>query len=77
MTNLNSKHLIDVRHQIFRELVHQGDILVTHVYSEYQHADILTKAVMYDVFVAHQKVFMNLSERVGIYFFAKCLGCGV
>ena len=44
VSNSNSKH-IDVRHHVLRELVRQGDVSVSHVPSEYQHADILTKAV--------------------------------
>ena len=43
--NSNSKHT-DVRPRFLRELVHQGDISVTHVPSQYQHADILTKALL-------------------------------
>ena len=42
MSNSNSKH-VDVRHRFLRELVRQGDIVVNHVPSEYQHADMLTK----------------------------------
>ena len=41
VSNSNSKH-IDVRHHFLRELVRQGDIIVSHVPSEYQHADVLT-----------------------------------
>ena len=43
VSNSNSKD-IDVLRRFFRELVHQGDISVNHVPSEYWHADILTKA---------------------------------
>ena len=38
VSNSNSKH-IDVRHHFLREVVHQGDMNVVHVPSEYQHAD--------------------------------------
>ena len=59
VSNSNSKH-IDVRHHFLRELVHQGDITVNHVPSEFQHVDILTKA--FDVFAIHRRRLMNLSE---------------
>ena len=36
---------IDVRRHVFRELVRQRDISVNPVSSEYQHADILRKAL--------------------------------
>ena len=39
VSNSNSKH-IDVRHHFLRELVGQGEIIVNHVPSEYQHADV-------------------------------------
>ena len=48
VSNSNSKP-IDVRHHFLRELVPQGDISVSHVSSEYQYADILTKALALDV----------------------------
>ena len=43
VTNSNSKH-IGVRHHFLGELVRQRDIKVVQVPSEFQHADILTKA---------------------------------
>ena len=58
VSNSNSKH-IDVRHHVLRELVRQGDVSVSHVPSEYQHADILTKALTYDLFVVHRRFLMN------------------
>ena len=60
VSNSNSKH-VDVRHHVMRELVRQGDILDSHVPPEYQHADILTKALASDLFVAHRRFLMNLS----------------
>ena len=58
----NSKH-IDVRHHFLRELVCQGDIIiVNHVPSEYQHADILTKVLAFDLFAIHRRFLMNLSD---------------
>ena len=58
-TNSNSKH-IDVRHYFLRELVRQRDIKVVRVPSEFQHADILTKALTFDLFPFHRKFLMNL-----------------
>ena len=48
VTNSNSKH-IDVRHHFLRELVRQRDIKVVQVPSEFQHADIFTKALAYNL----------------------------
>ena len=56
-----SKH-IDVRHHCFRELVRQGDKTVNRVPSEYQHADILTKVLAFDLFEIHRRFLMNLSD---------------
>ena len=61
VSNSNSKH-IDVRHHFLRELVRQGDIIVNHVPSEYQHADILTKILAFDSFAIHRRFTMNLSD---------------
>ena len=60
VSNSNSKH-IDVRHHFLRELVRQGGIIVNHVPSEYQHADILTKRLALDLFAIHRRFLMNLS----------------
>ena len=59
VTNSTSKH-IDVRYRFLRELVRQRDIKVVQVPSEFQHADILTKGVAYDLFAFHQKFLMKL-----------------
>ena len=59
ITNSNSKH-IDVRHHFLQELVRQRDIKVVQVPSEFQHADILTKALAFDLFAFHRKLLMNL-----------------
>ena len=59
VSNSNSKQ-IDVRHNFLRELVRQGDIIVNHVPSEYQHADILTKVLAFDLFAIHRRFLMNL-----------------
>ena len=59
ITNSNLKY-IDVRHHLLRERVGQRDIKVVQVPSEFQHADILTKALVYDLFAFHRNVLMNL-----------------
>ena len=59
VTNSNSKH-IDVRHHFLRNLIRQRDIKIMHVPSEFQHADILTKALAFDLFAFHRKFLMNL-----------------
>ena len=61
-TNSNSKH-IDVRHHIRRELVRQRDIKIVQVHSEFQHADILTKAFAFDLFAFHRKFLINFEVR--------------
>ena len=59
VTNSNSNH-IDVRHHFLRELVRQRNIKVVQVLSEFQHADILSKALAFDLFAFHRKFVMNL-----------------
>ena len=59
VSNSNSKH-IDVCHHFLRELVRQGDIIVNHVPSEYQHADILTKVLAFYLFAIHRRFSLNL-----------------
>ena len=59
ITNSNSKH-IDVRHHFLREKVNAGEIEVTHVSSEYHHADFLTKALTREAFEFRRDVVMNL-----------------
>ena len=44
LSSCRSKH-IDVRHHFLRNLTEEGVIEITHVPSEEQHADILTKAL--------------------------------
>ena len=48
-----SKH-IDARHHFLRNLTEEGMIEVTHVPSEKQHADILTKALPRDLFEVYR-----------------------
>ena len=61
VSNSNSKN-IDVRHHFLRELVCQGDTIVNHVPSEYQHADMLTEVLAFDLFAIHRRFSMNLSD---------------
>ena len=63
VSNSNSRH-VDVGHHFLRELVRQGDISVNHVRSEYQHADILTKVLAFDLFATHRRFLMNLSDEL-------------
>ncbi|CAB1113965.1 unnamed protein product [Ectocarpus sp. CCAP 1310/34] len=44
ITNSNSKR-IDVRHRLIRELVERKEISMTHVPTQFWHADFLTKAI--------------------------------
>ena len=60
VSNSNSKH-IDVRHHFLRELVRQRDISMIYVLSGYQHTNILTKALAFDVFVIYRCFLMYLS----------------
>ena len=59
ITSSNSKH-IDVGHRFLRELVCQRNIKVVQVPSKFQHADILTKALAFDLFAFDRKFLMNL-----------------
>ena len=52
LSSSRSKH-IDVRHRFLRNLTEKSAIEVTHVASEKQHADILTKALPRDLFEVH------------------------
>ena len=61
VTNSNSKH-IDVCHHFLQELFRQRDIKVVKVPYEFQHADILTNALAYDLFAFHQNFLMNLKQ---------------
>ena len=60
-SNSNSKH-VDVLHHFLRELVRQGDIVINHVPSEYQHADIFTNVLTFDLFAIHRRFLVNLSD---------------
>ena len=58
-----SKH-IDVRWHFLRDLVESGDAKIVHVASEWQHADVLTKALPAIRFKKHRAALMNLSDGV-------------
>ena len=59
VTNSNSRHTA-VRHHFLREVVRQRNIERVPIPSEFQHADILTKALAFALFVFHPKFLMNL-----------------
>ena len=54
-----SKH-IDVRWHFIRELVGKKEPKVVHLASEWQHADILTKALHVTLSKLHRKALLNL-----------------
>ena len=54
-----SKH-IDLRWHFIRELVEKKELKVVHVASEWQHADILTKALHVKQFKRYRKALSNL-----------------
>ena len=62
-----SKH-IDVRWHFIGELVEKKDLKAVHVASEWQHADILTKALHVKLFKRHRKALSNLpaGELTGV-----------
>ena len=55
----NSKH-IDVRHHCLRELIFKGEFVVTHVESDDQHADVLTKPIDYTALRYHREFMMSI-----------------
>ena len=57
-----SKH-IDVRWHFIRDLVRNEEVIVKHVDSEWQAADILTKPLPLSLFKRHRRVLMNLGEN--------------
>ena len=60
ITNSSLKH-IDERQHFIRDLVARKGISITHVVaSEYQHADLLTKAISRESFKLHRDFVMNL-----------------
>ena len=59
VTNSSSKH-VDVHHHFLREIARRRDIEVVQVSPEFQHADILTKALAYDLFAFHRNFLVDL-----------------
>ena len=55
----NSKHT-DVRHHFLRELIFKGEFVITHVESDDQHADTLTKPLDYMTSCYHRDLLMNI-----------------
>ena len=51
---------IYVRWHFIRELVKKKELKVVYVASEWQHADILTKALHLNLFKRHRKALLNL-----------------
>ena len=60
VTNSNSKHTDKIHCHFLRELVRQRDIKVVQVPCDFQHADNLTKALAYDLFLFHLKFLISL-----------------
>ncbi|CAB1102304.1 unnamed protein product [Ectocarpus sp. CCAP 1310/34] len=56
IVNSNSKH-IDVRHHYIRGLVERKEISMTHVPTQFQHADFLTKAISKESFALHRDFY--------------------
>ena len=59
ISNSNSQRM-DVRHHFLRELVERKEIEIIHVESQYQHADVLTKALPEREFEFQRGIVMNL-----------------
>ena len=55
----NSKH-IDVPHYFLRDLIFKGEFVITHIESDDQHADFLTKPLDYTAFCYHRDFLMNI-----------------
>ena len=62
LSSSRSKH-IDVRHHSLRNLTEEGMVEVTHVPSEKQHADILTKALPKDFFESHRDFALGSKDE--------------
>ena len=60
VTNSNSKH-VDVRHHFLRELVEKRGCSISHVQSNFQHANFLTKPLGKESFRFHRNFVMNMS----------------
>ena len=66
LSSSNSKH-IDVRDHFLRELAASGDISVPFPRSEYQHADIFTKAIGRESFERHRDLLFR--QGLGFRYF--------
>ena len=55
----SSKH-VDVQPHFLRELIFRGELIIAHVESEDQHADLLTKPPSYAAFCYHRDFLMNI-----------------
>ena len=53
----NSKHM---RHHFWRQHIFKGEFVVTHIESNDQHADFLTKPLDYTAFCYHQDSLMHI-----------------
>ena len=60
VTNSNLKHT-DVRHDFLRGHVENGELKISHVQSNYQDADFLTKILAKDAFRFNKKLITNMS----------------
>lgn len=61
LSSSNSKH-IDVKTHLLRDLIGSGHIKISHVATEHQGADILTKALRKVSFDRHREYLMNLKQ---------------
>ena len=59
LSSARSKH-IDVRGHFIHELVDKKELKVVHVASEWQHADMPTKALHVKLFKRHRAALLNL-----------------
>ena len=57
-----SKH-IDIRHHFLRSLTEDGVLAIRHVFSEKQHADILTKALPRELFQSHREFVLGMASE--------------
>ena len=55
---------IDVRWHFLRDFVESGDAKIVHVASEWQHADVLTKALPASLLKRYRAALMNLPDGV-------------
>ena len=62
LSSSRSKH-IDVRHHFLRNLTEEGVIEVTHVPTEKQHANILTKGLPTDLYEVHRDFALGSGDE--------------